>query len=104
MVYDQPLTIRSSHGGTAYRITYGLRDVEDSTSQAETERFIFKENEHRFQLAADAPISKTKLLNQLGYLADTDIAQQLIEGTFGIPDKLDDATALILEEIGNIGI
>jgi len=78
--------------------------AQDSQSQEETERFVFDETEFRFQLAADAPISKTKLLEQLGYLADTDIAQQLIEGKFDIPDDVDDATALILEEISSIGV
>ena len=47
---------------------------------------------------------KTKLIDQLGYLADSDITKQLIKGTYDIPDKVNDATALILEEIGRIGV
>ena len=78
--------------------------IEDSTTKEDTEDFIFAENEYRFQLANDAPISSTKLIEQLGYLADSDIAQQIVEGSFEIPDELDDATALILEEIGRIGV
>ena len=78
--------------------------VQESTTKEETEEFVFEENEYRFQLAADAPISKTRLLEQLGYLADTEVAQQIIEGTFEIPDEIDDATALVLEEIGRIGV
>ena len=78
--------------------------VVDSTSKEETVQFIFGETEFRFQLANDAPISKTKLVKQLGYLTDTEIAQQLIEGTYDIPDEVDDATTLILEEIGRIGM
>ena len=78
--------------------------VVDSTSKEETVQFIFGETEFRFQLATDAPINKTKLVKQLGYLADTEIAQQLIEGTYDIPDEVDDATTLILEEFGRIGM
>jgi hypothetical protein len=80
------------------------RDTEDSTCKEDTEGFIFAENEYRFQLANDAPISHTKLIDQLGYLGDSGIAQQIVEGRFEIPDEVDDATALILEEIGNIGV
>ena len=70
----------------------------------DTEGFIFTENEYRFQLANDAPISHTKLIDQLGYLGDSDIAQQIVEGRFEIPDEIDDAKALILKETGNIGV
>ena len=76
----------------------------ESTSQSETEAFIFGETEVRFHLAADAPISQTQLIHQLGYLADTQIAEQIIEGTYEAPDDVDDATALILDEIGKIGV
>ena len=53
-------------------------DTEDSTCKEDTEGFIFAENEYRFQLANDAPISHTKLIDQLGYLGDSDIAQQIV--------------------------
>ena len=65
---------------------------------------IFEETEYRFQLAMDALISSTDLLSKLGNLADTEIAQQIIEGTFDIPEEIDEATAKILEEIGSMGI
>lgn len=68
------------------------------------EDFISEENEIRFYMAADAPISKTLLIDQLGYLGDSEIAQQLAEGSFKIPDEISDATALILEKIGRIGM
>ena len=58
----------------------------------------------RFELAAQAPISSTKRIDQLGYWGDSEIANQLVEGTYKIPDEVDDATALILEEIGRIGV
>ena len=40
----------------------------------------------------------------MGNLADTEIAQQIIEGTFDIPDEIEEDTAEILEEIGSIGV
>ena len=43
-------------------------EIQESTNQKETEEFVFEENEMRFQLAAEAPISSTKLIEQLGYL------------------------------------
>jgi len=79
-------------------------EIQESTNQEETEEFVFEENEMRFQLAAEAPISSTKLIEQLGYLGDSDIAKQLVEGSYEIPDEVDDATALILEEIGRVGV
>ena len=75
----------------------------ESSTQEETEQFIFEETEYHFQLAMEAPISRTKLIDQLGYLGDSKISQQIIEGTYDVPDKIDNATALILEEINKIG-
>ena len=51
----------------------------------------------------DAPIISTDLITKLGNLADTEIAQQIVEGTFDIPDEIDEATAETLEEIGSMG-
>jgi hypothetical protein len=76
-----------------FQVTWGDRSIR-----------IRKKIEYRFQLAADTPISKTKLINQVGYLADANIIKQLIKGTCKIPEEVDDATALILEEIGRISI
>jgi len=74
--------------------------VEDSTTQEETERYFFAENEQRFQLACEVPTSSTRLIDQLGYLGNSNITKQIIEGTFIIPDEVDNTTALIIEEIG----
>ena len=71
--------------------------AEDLTSKEETEQFIFEETEQRFQLEANATIETTKLMKQLGYLAKSDIAEQILNGTFIISSDLDDATALVLE-------
>ena len=42
-------------------------------------------------------------MKQLGYLANLEIAQQIIGEYFKIPTEMDDATALILDEIERIG-
>ena len=52
----------------------------------------------------EAPISRTKLIDQLGYLEDIKIAQQIIKGTFEILDNINDATAMLLEEIEKVGV
>ena len=78
--------------------------VQTSDGQEESEEFIFDETEVRFHLAAEAPIERTQLIHQLGYLGDSTIAQQIIEGTYDIPEEVDDATAMILTEIGKIGV
>ena len=46
----------------------------------------------------------TLLGEQLRYLSDEEIARQIITGTYDIPDDLDPATKLILEEIGRMGV
>jgi hypothetical protein len=40
---------------------------------------------------------------QLGYLADTETAQRILDGSFQPGVEVDDATALLLEEIGRLG-
>jgi len=94
--------LRSGAFHVVERVVDGV--VQESTDQEETEQFIFDEAEMRFQLAAEAPIESTKLIEQLGYLGDSEIAKQLIEGRYEIPDELDDATALLLQEIGRVGV
>ena len=81
----------------------GREGVFESTTQEETEDLIFEENKIRFQLATEAPIKGTARINQLGYLADTEVARQIVSGTHDIPDEVDDKTTQRLEEIGRIG-
>ena len=47
---------------------------------------------------------KHTLAAKLRYLSDKELARSIIEGTYHIPTDLDDATKLILEEIGKIGM
>ena len=41
---------------------------------------------------------------KLRYLSDKEVARSIIEETYGIPTDLDNATKLILEEIGKTGM
>ena len=65
---------------------------------------IQEETEYRSQLAHSAPITQTTLAKKLGFLSDTEIAAQLLDGTFEIPDEVDDATEVLLNEIARLGI
>ena len=67
-------------------------------------RLYFWQSWDEIPLAMEAPITSSMLIEQLGYLGDSEIAQQLVEGRYDIPNELDDATALILQEIGRVGI
>jgi hypothetical protein len=65
---------------------------------------IQEETEVRFTLAHSAPISKTLLGEKLRYLSDEAIALDIILNRYEIPDDMDEATALILREIGKMGM
>ena len=78
--------------------------TETYTGQHDVETAIQKECEIRFTLAHRAPIMKTYLAKKLRYLNDEELARSILDGTFEIPDDMDDATALILEEIGKMGL
>ena len=65
---------------------------------------VRRECEVRFQLGHSAPINKTLLAEDLKYLGDSEIAKKIFTGTYEIPDEVDNATALILTEIGKLGM
>ena len=58
----------------------------------------------RFSLAHSAPIMSSLLGKQLRYLKDEELARSIITGTYDIPTNLDEATTLILKEIGKMGL
>ena len=78
--------------------------TETYSEQAEIEATIQKECQVRFTLAYRAPIMKHLLANKLKCLSDEDIAKAIVEGTYEIPTDLDEATKLIIEEIGKLGM
>ena len=56
----------------------------------------------RFCTARNAPISRGKLLRDLGHLADTSAAKAILEGTYKFPPGTDPATVEILKAAAEI--
>jgi uncharacterized protein (UPF0332 family) len=75
----------------------------ECTAEEDVIAAIQEETEVRFHLANSAPICQGLLGEQLGYLADTKTAQRILDGSFQPGVEIDDATALLLEEIGRLG-
>ena len=73
------------------------------TAKDDIEMEIQSECQQRFNLGHSAPISRSWLGEELNYFADDDIAEQLISGTYPIPDDMDHPTALMISEIGRMG-
>ena len=51
-------------------------------------------------ISNSAPMCHWLLSEQLGYLSDTKIAEDILIRTFQAPRDIDDATVLLLDEIG----
>ncbi len=58
----------------------------------------------RFTLVHSATIMNSLLGKKLHYLLDKSMAKAIIAGTYDIPTDLDPATAMILQEIGELGM
>lgn len=67
------------------------------------EREIQQECASRFTLGHSAPISRSLLGEELRYFDDPNLAAQILDGSYPIPDDMDPPTALMLEEMGRIG-
>jgi hypothetical protein len=76
-------------------VVYATKDgVEKQSAKALKERF---------QIAMHAPILQDeRLLNDFGYLGNTEATRQVLEGTYVFPDEMDDHTKLLLEEAHHI--
>jgi hypothetical protein len=73
------------------------------TNKEDVERVIQQECNARFKLGHSAPVSRSLLGEDLGYFSNHEIAEQLLEGTYPIPDYMDPPTALMIAEMGRIG-
>ena len=73
------------------------------TDRTGVERAIQRECEELFLLGHCAPISNSLLGLELRYMQDSSIANDILTGSYVIPDDLDSATALLLSEIGKMG-
>ena len=66
------------------------------------EAAIAEENSKRFSLANSAPICQGALFELLGFSANTETAEQILEGTWIPPEDTDGPTLIILKEIARI--
>lgn len=66
------------------------------------EAAIAGENSKRFGMANSAPICQGALFELLGYSANTETAERILDGTWEPPDDTDGPTLIILKEIGRI--
>jgi hypothetical protein len=79
-------------------------ETKEYTVQEDVEQAIQRECKVRFLLAHSAPIMSLLLGERLRYLSDEALAKAIITGTYKIPTDLDPATAMILKEIGKLGM
>ena len=60
--------------------------------------------EKRFLLAHSANVTGTSLVEKLGYLSDTEFAEEFLSGNTPVPDDVDDTTTMVLNEIARLGL
>ncbi len=78
-------------------------EVREYTVQEDVKQAIQQECKVQFSLAHSAPIMNSLLGKKLRYLLDKSLDIAIITGTYDIPTGLDPATAMILQEVGNLG-
>ena len=77
--------------------------VEEHTSQTTVENAIFSEiHRKRFFLAEDAPICRGELRERFGYLANTETARSVLNGSFVYPPDFDEPTKLLCQACARI--
>lgn len=86
-------------GGSVYRVE--VQDEEGNystkTEQAEVEHFIMENNEKRFRLTESTPMLQQPLREELGLLAATQAAKQILRGTYKCPPQTDSYTRWFIE-------
>jgi hypothetical protein len=98
-------TVKDPHSPSVLRVQRVVEGkINEYTVQEDVEQAIQRECEVRFLLAHSAPIMNLLLGEKLRYLSDEALAKAIITGTYDIPSTLDPATAMILKEIGKLGI
>ena len=68
-------------------------------TKEEMEAAAIRENERRFTNAHRTPFYQEPLLSDIGLLAETDTVQQILDGTYAIPEDLDQYTKLLLQAL-----
>jgi len=98
-------TVKDPHSPSILRVQRVVEgEIKEYTVQEDVEQAIQQECKVRFLLAHSAPIMNLLLGEKLRYLSDEALAKAIITGTYDIPTNLHPATAMILKEIGKLGI
>jgi len=69
------------------------------TDQAMVEAKIMQNNEKRFRLTEGSPPMTEPLRSDLGFLADTDAARRILDGTYLCPPGVEDCTKNFLQSL-----
>ena len=69
------------------------------TSKDEIEHVCINENDARFNQSSDTPLMQAPMSDLLGYLANTNTADQILQGTFQPPENVDSYTKEVLQEL-----
>jgi hypothetical protein len=98
-------TVKDPHSPSVLKVQRVVEgEIKEYTVQEDVEQAIQRECEVRFSLAHITPIMNSLLGEKLWYLSDKALAKAIITGTYDIPTDLKPATAMILKELGNLGI
>ena len=98
-------TVKDPHSPSVLKVQRVVEgEIKEYTVQEDVEQAIQRECKVRFLLAHSASIMNSLLGEKLRYLLDEALAKAITTGTYEIPIDLDPATAMILKEIGNLGM
>jgi len=98
-------TVKDPHSPSVLKVQRVVEgEIKEYMVQEDVEQAIQRECKVRFSLAHNAPIMNSLLGEKLRYLSDEALAKAIITGTYKIPTDLDHATAMILKEIGKLGM
>jgi hypothetical protein len=98
-------TVKDPHSPSVLKVQRVVEgETKEYTVQEDVEQAIQRECKVRFLLAHSAPIMTSLLGERIRYLSDELLAKAIITGTYNIPTDLDPATAMILKEIGKLGM
>lgn len=65
---------------------------------------VQEETQARFSLAETSPFCQGTLGEQLGYVSNSSTAMAILSGQYEAPAALSDATVLLIDEIGRVGM
>ena len=69
------------------------------TTREDLEQVCINENDSRFSQSSDTPFMQLSLCEDLGFLAENDIANQILQGTYSVPASLDIYTKKMIGEL-----